>query len=136
MRTFFDSKLSSGDVEFEGTISFNAFVFDAPEAVVCPTFINVIDNALYWLISVNDRKITIDYKDNKIFIMNNGPKIDDSELENIFTLFYTRKVNGRGIGLYLARRSLRAIGLDIYASNDKKDNKLNGACFIIKKYEK
>lgn len=136
MRTFFDSKLSSGDVEFEGTISFNAFVFDAPEAVIYSTFINVIDNALYWLISVNDRKITIDYKDNKIFIMNNGPKIDDSELENIFTLFYTRKVNGRGIGLYLARRSLRAIGLDIYASNDKKDNKLNGACFIIKKYEK
>ena len=93
-----------------------------------------MNNALYWLVPVRDRKIYFDYdSDSKeLLLMNSGERIDDRLLEDIFTLFFTRKSNGRGIGLYLARRSLRSIGMDIYATNDPRYNRLGGACFVIK----
>jgi K+-sensing histidine kinase KdpD len=99
-------------------------------------FINVVNNAVYWLTPVNDRKIHLSVKNNQVLIMNNGEKIEDHYLEDIFTLFFSRRRDGRGIGLYLARTNLRSEGLDIIASNDKEYNKLNGACFIIKSYNK
>jgi len=103
--------------------------------VIKPTFINIINNALYWLIPSSERKISITYEDNKILIRNSGEKIEPADLENIFTLFFTKKPGGRGIGLYLARTNLHTIGYEIYATNDKKLNRLNGACFVIEKIE-
>lgn len=113
------------------------YTFFSYESVITSVFINVINNALYWLIPVEDRKIRITYRPatEEILIMNNGEHIDDRILDDIFTLFFTRKREGRGIGLYLARMILRSVGLDILASNDKKDNKLGGACFIIRPYK-
>lgn len=106
--------------------------------MIYSTFINIINNALYWLIPVSERRIYIEYctENEEILVMNNGEKIADNLLEDIFTLFFTRKSNGRGIGLYLARRNLNSIGLDIIASNNKEYNKLNGACFVIRSYKK
>ena len=63
--------------------------------------------------------------------MNSGENIEDSYLEDIFTLFFTRKRDGRGIGLYLVKKNLQSIGYDIFATNDKQYNKLDGACFVI-----
>ena len=64
--------------------------------------------------------------------MNNGEKIDDKIIEDIFTLFFSRK----GIGLYLAKKSLNSIDFDIFATNDKKYNKMDGACFVIRPINK
>ena len=117
---------------------FKNYTFFTFESVIYSTFINIINNALYWLIPVSERRIYIEYctENEEILVMNNGEKIADNLLEDIFTLFFTRKSNGRGIGLYLARRNLNSIGLDIIASNDKEYNKLNGACFVIRSYKK
>lgn len=136
MRQFFTSKLHGLDVKFEASESFEKYTFYTFESIIESVFINVLNNALYWLIPVSDRQIRVEYlpETNEILIMNNGEKMPDSILEDIFTLFYTRKREGRGIGLYLCRKSLRAEGLDIVASNAKEYNKLGGACFIIKPY--
>jgi signal transduction histidine kinase len=99
-------------------------------------FINVINNALYWLIPSADRRLHIAYEDGRILIINSGAKIESADLENIFTLFFTRKPGGRGIGLYLAKTNLHTIGYDIYTTNDKKLNVLNGACFVIETINK
>lgn len=68
--------------------------------------------------------------------MNSGEKIDSVYLDKIFTLFFTRKPGGRGIGLFLAKVNLNSIGYDIFATNDKKLNRFNGACFVIGKIKK
>ena len=99
-----------------------------------PVFINIVNNAVYWLIPVENRRIHLSVKGDQVLIMNNGERIDDRYLEDIFTLFYSRRRDGRGIGLYLARTNLRSEGLDIIATNDKDLNKLKGACFVIKPY--
>ena len=132
--SFYRSRLDDLNVEVSASESFREYKFFTIESVVFSVFINVVNNALYWLVPVRDRKIYFDYdSDSKeLLLMNSGERIDDRLLEDIFTLFFTRKSNGRGIGLYLARRSLRSIGMDIYATNDPRYNRLGGACFVIK----
>lgn len=53
----------------------------------------------------------------------------------MFEIFYTKKASGRGIGLYLAKKCLNSIDMDIYATNDKEYNILDGACFVICQHE-
>ena len=132
--SFYRSRLDDLNVEVSASESFKEFKFFTIESVIFSVFINVVNNALYWLVPVRERKIYFDYdsETKELLLMNSGEKIDDRLLEDIFTLFFTRKSNGRGIGLYLAKRSLRSIGMDIYATNDSRYNRLNGACFVIK----
>lgn len=138
LKLFFASKIRDLEVNFDASDDFKNYTFFTFESVIYSTFINIINNALYWLIPVSERRIYIEYctENEEILVMNNGEKIADNLLEDIFTLFFTRKSNGRGIGLYLARRNLNSIGLDIIASNNKEYNKLNGACFVIRSYKK
>lgn len=132
--SFYRSRLDDLNVDVSASESFREYKFFTIESVIFSVFINVVNNALYWLVPVRDRKICFDYDSNskELLLMNSGERIDDRLLEDIFTLFFTRKSNGRGIGLYLARRSLRSIGMDIYATNDPRYNRLGGACFVIK----
>lgn len=132
--SFYRSRLDDLNVEVSASESFKEFKFFTIESVIFSVFINVVNNALYWLVPVRERKIYFDYdsETKELLLMNSGEKIDDRLLEDIFTLFFTRKSNGRGIGLYLAKRSLRSIGMEIYATNDSRYNRLNGACFVIK----
>ena len=132
--SFYRSRLDDLTVDVSASESFKEYRFFTIESVIFSVFINVVNNALYWLVPVRERKIYFDYDSNtkELLLMNSGERIDDRLLEDIFTLFFTRKSNGRGIGLYLARRSLRSIGMDIYATNNPNYNRLNGACFVIK----
>lgn len=132
--SFYRSRLDDLNVDVSASESFKEYKFFTIESVIFSVFINVVNNALYWLVPVRERKIYFDYDSNtkELLLMNSGERIDDRLLEDIFTLFFTRKSNGRGIGLYLARRSLRSIGMDIYATNNPNYNRLNGACFVIK----
>ena len=138
MKAFFASKFSEHKILLEANDEFLNYQFFTYEPVITSVFINIINNAIYWLIPALSRKIRIEYlkESNEILIINNGEKIDDKMLADIFTLFFTRKKGGRGIGLYLARKSLRSIDYDIFATNDKKYNKLNGACFVIHTFNK
>lgn len=136
LEKFFDKRFERHRIELITDKSFDEYVFYTYESVIKPVFINIINNALYWLIPSSDRKISITYEDNKILIMNSGEKIEPAYLESIFSLFYTKKPGGRGIGLYLAKTNLHTIGYEIYATNDKKLNRLKGACFAIEPIEK
>ncbi|MGJ8548853.1 ATP-binding protein [Winogradskyella wichelsiae] len=133
IRDFFENEFKRYRIHFTVNDSFREYEFFSFDSIVKPVFLNLINNANYWLIPAPDRKIKIELIDHEIRIMNSGERIDDSQLEDIFTLFYTRKRDGRGIGLYLAKKNLNAIGYDIYATNDRNYNKLDGACFVISK---
>ncbi|MCX5817438.1 MAG: ATP-binding protein [Proteobacteria bacterium] len=135
LKKFFSARFRRHRINFSTDNAFNEYKFFTFESVIKPVFINVINNALYWLLPVKERKIEIRMKDGKILILNSGAKIEDVYLEDIFTLFFSRRPGGRGIGLYLAKTNLHTIGYEIYATNDRTLNKLGGACFIIEPYE-
>ena len=134
LQKFFASKISTNNITFEQTTAFKNHIINIKEPVIHTAFINIINNALYWLRNSNTKQIKLDYfkETNEIVIMNSGQKIEEHRLEKIFQLFYSNRPNGRGIGLYLTKQSLNECYFDIYATNDKNYNTLNGACFVIK----
>jgi signal transduction histidine kinase len=134
LEKFFTSKISNNNVIFEETSAFKNHIINIKEPVINTVFINIINNALYWLRNSNIKHIKFDYfqETDEIIIMNSGQRIEEHRLEKIFQLFYSNRPNGRGIGLYLSKQSLNESYFDIYATNDKNYNLLNGACFVIK----
>ncbi|MPQ45577.1 hypothetical protein GCQ56_01035 [Marinifilum sp. N1E240] len=132
---FFENKINEYNISFEMSDSFQKHSMLIKEPVIHTVFINIINNAIYWLRNKEQRIIKLDYwaESNEIIIANSGEKIPDFRLERIFELFYSQRPNGRGIGLYLSKQSLNEADFDIYATNNKKYNLLNGACFVINK---
>ena len=130
---FFENQIQEYKIQFEVTDSFKNHSITIKEPVIHTIFINIINNAIYWMRNKENRIIKLDYLSDtdEIVIANSGEKIPDYRLDKIFELFYTQRPNGRGIGLYLSKQSLNEAGLDIYATNDKEFNSLNGACFVI-----
>ena len=135
---FFENQILEYNIRFEISDSFKIHSITIKEPVIHTVFINIINNAVYWMRNKEQRIIKLDYRTdtNEIIIANSGEKIPDYRLEKIFELFYSQRPNGRGIGLYLSKQSLNEANLDIYATNDKKYNSLNGACFVINQISK
>jgi len=99
-----------------------------------PVFINLVNNSRYWVMQNDNqpKQILLDYIDGNVYVSDTGPGVDDEDIENLFSLFFTRKNRGgRGIGLYLCRTNLLAGGHSIYYETDKKKKQLSGANFVI-----
>ncbi|WP_158856238.1 ATP-binding protein [Lunatibacter salilacus] len=133
IKEFFQNDFKRYRIDFSVNDDFREYEFFTYDSIIKPIFLNIINNANYWLIPSDKRIIKIELVDDEIRIMNSGERIDDAYLEDIFTLFFTRKRDGRGIGLYLAKKNLQSIGYEISATNEKSINTLNGACFVLKK---
>lgn len=133
LNNFFEETFKDEKINFHSTKAFDNSETYSFESVLFPVFVNVINNAIYWIRSSNNPEILLDFEPETktIVIANNGTEIKESRIEEIFELFYTRRDKGRGIGLYLSKDSLNTIGYDIKATNDEKYNLLNGASFII-----
>lgn len=134
LNRFFENKLADYSIELRPTESFLTHAISIKEPIIHTAYINIINNAIYWLRNSNERIIKLDYfpNTNEIVLMNSGQRIEEHRLTKIFDLFYSNRPNGRGIGLYLTKQSLKESGFDIYATNDKTYNSLKGACFVIK----
>jgi|GEM_PF-736855 len=130
---FFENQIIEYNIKFEVSDNYLQHSISIKEPVIYTVFINIINNALYWMRNKEQRIIKLDYwsDTNEIIIANSGEKIPDYRLDRIFELFYSQRPNGRGIGLYLSKQSLNDAGLNIYATNDKRYNTLNGASFVI-----
>ena len=130
---FFSESFKEENIVCNSTDAFKDSSIYTFESVILPTYINIINNAIYWLRSVNNPQIILDYDsyNDYLIIANNGPSIKETVLEEIFNIFYTRRPKGRGLGLYLSKDNLESVGLDLWATNDNKYNLLNGASFII-----
>lgn len=137
LRKFFANRFDSYDIKIDSTSAYNNNSIEIKEPVIHTVYINIINNAIYWMRNKENRKIFFDYKSEtgEIIICNSGFKIEEHRLEKIFEMFYSNRPNGRGIGLYLSKQSLNENGFDIYATNNKDYNVLNGACFVIKPIE-
>lgn len=133
---FYGEIMKKEKVKLVCTESFLDYSINSFESIVVPVFLNIVNNAIYWLgYSERERIIKMDIKNDEILIMNSGPQMSHTELTRCFEIFYTKKASGRGIGLYLAKKCLNSIDKDIYATNDQTYNLLNGACFVICNYE-
>lgn len=87
-----------------------------------PVFVNIIDNAIFWLRDQpQPRKIYLDADNEGVYISNNGPLIDIRDQERIFELGFTRKPTGRGMGLYISKQVLNKVDYDITIGKTRLD---------------
>lgn len=132
---FFAPSLKRNNINFEASDSFLRMrVFDQPSRLL-PVFINLVNNSIYWLgtSSIEDRKILLDVADDLVVLADNGPGILAEDIENLFKLFFTKKIHGgRGVGLYLSKANLVSGGHAISYASMEKDKRLKGANFLIK----
>ena len=49
----------------------------------------------------------------------NGPGIPANELDHIFEMFYTTKLEGHGVGLYVCRQLVRSWNGELYVFRDE-----------------
>ena len=133
VQRFFRNDLAGEDIRLEATPAFLSFsVFEQP-ARIYPVFINLVNNAAYWVnhSEHKEKRILLDAVDGKVVVADTGPGVDEEDRKHLFRLFFTRKVRGgRGVGLYLCRTNLAAGGHTIeYA--DKRQAILPGANFVL-----
>ena len=131
---FFGEKLKRQGISFEASPAFRSFSIYEQFSRIYPVFINLINNASYWVGLSQDgaKKILLDVLDNKVVIADDGPGVEEEDLNHLFSLFFTRKVRGgRGVGLYLCRANLAAGGHTIQYVTDNRLKKLPGANFVI-----
>lgn len=85
--------------------------------------INIIKNAVEAIENSGYIKITSELDDESlnITISNNGPEISKSAQDEIFNDGFTTKKTGSGIGLYLCRNNLAAMGGSLELLRSTKD---------------
>ena len=105
------------------------------DAVLLQLFLNLFDNAMYWLKSVADERqivIRLNGDDGELVFSDNGPGIKKEDAPYVFDPFYTGKgEEGRGLGLYIARQLLERHEYGIELADLNSQKRLRGANFVV-----
>jgi len=94
---------------------------------------NLLDNSVYWLTRHHgdgkggriDIQVTALKHGFRLRLCDDGPGVVEEDIERIFDQEFSRKPNGMGLGLFIARQVIAPYGKLIYRS----DCRLSGACF-------
>lgn len=129
-RSFNENKIF---IDFD--VTERPLIVKTTDAVLLQVFINLFDNSLYWLKTVDRErriKISIDGNKQRLIFSDNGPGIKDDDVNYIFEAFYSGKgEEGRGLGLYIAKQLLDRYDYSINLAEFSKDKVLCGANFIL-----
>ncbi len=116
LKNLFGQRLARHNIELTRTEAFASATFQGYPSSFYPVFVNLVDNAIYWLAGQNERverRIELDASGNTLRVRDSGPGIHTRDRDDIFDIGFTRKPGGRGMGLYIARATLREVGYDL-----------------------
>jgi signal transduction histidine kinase len=118
----FGARLERHKIQLKNTGGFQKRKLFGFRSTFYPVFVNIIDNAIHWLNQSNEEEkiIRLHADDSGFYISNNGPEISIQDSERIFDLGYTKKLNGRGMGLHISREVLNAEGYNIFLDTPKE----------------
>ncbi|MBA8838829.1 ATP-binding protein [Ochrobactrum sp. RH2CCR150] len=114
LHTLFEVRMKRHNVVLSASDAFLQSQITVFPSTIYPVFVNIIDNAVFWLENIDGKKEIILDADEKSFrISNNGPSINQRDSSAIFDQGFTRKPGGRGLGLYISRKALQKEGMEI-----------------------
>ena len=123
----FKERFRRHNIELKTTKGFNRRSIFACRSKIYPIFVNIVDNAVYWLKQTEDnieKTVRLHADDDGYYISNNGPPIQDAIKERIFELGYSKKETpfgrGRGMGLHITRDVLKGIGYEVFVSEPRE----------------
>ncbi|MDD3007190.1 MAG: ATP-binding protein, partial [Candidatus Pacebacteria bacterium] len=118
----FEDRIKRHNITINYTRKFENATIRTYPSTIYPCFVNIIDNAIYWITKDAEgvprhgdgkREILLDADAHGMLISNTGPGIRRRIVDRIFEFRYSQKKNGRGMGLYVSREILRREGLDL-----------------------
>ena len=126
----FRARFERHDISFSQTHAFKKCRVIGFPSSFYPVFVNLVDNAVFWLSQQAprlERRLWLDEHDGSLLVQDSGPGVDIRDREAIFEFGFTRKPGGRGLGLHISRESLRRVGyeLELVEADD-------GATFAIR----
>lgn len=130
LQDLFGERLKRHNVEIKASKDFLKKKLIGYPSSFYPVFVNLIDNAIFWLKHRTSEKIislSIDGTD--ILINDNGPGIPERDKDSVFELGFTRKPGGRGLGLHISRNVLK--GIDYNLTLDFQNSNTSGTIFRI-----
>lgn len=126
LQDVFRGRIKRHNIFLKRTKLFRASHFQGFRSVFYPVFVNIVDNAIHWLKQKHDsdlKEIRLHAdREGSFYISNNGPEIRFNDEEKIFELGFTRKENGRGMGLAISREILRGVGYEIIVDTPRKNS--------------
>jgi signal transduction histidine kinase len=129
LEDLFEDRLLRDTIELRATNEFRAYTFQAFPSTIYPAFINLVDNATFWLRDRPEpRLIELDADASSMIVSDNGPGIDRRDRDSIFERGFTRKPYGRGLGLTISRAALARSGFQLSLI---EPGALGGATFRI-----
>ncbi|MDE2955443.1 MAG: ATP-binding protein [Bacteroidota bacterium] len=116
LMNLFGQRLTRHRIDLSRTETFAKVVIQSYPSSIYPVFINLVDNSIYWLSGQNDqapRRIRLDADGETLLVSDTGPGIHARDRAAIFESGFTRKPGGRGMGLYIAKETLREAGYEL-----------------------
>lgn len=113
----FKARIQRHSIQFKHTKGFAKYKMYGFRSTFYPVFVNIIDNAIHWLNQAGgeeEKLIRLHADDTGFYISNNGPAISPQDADRIFDLGFSRKKEGRGMGLHISREVLTADMYKIY----------------------
>lgn len=130
LQRLFEDRLKRHNIKIKATRKFDNAIIRTYPSTIYPCFVNIVDNAIYWItkdaegrpwIGDKKREIQLGADANGMLISNSGSGIKRRIADRIFKFGYSQKKNGRGMGLYISREILRREGLDIVLEKSGKN---------------
>ena len=110
----FRERLERHGVKASATQAFLRHRFTGYPSTFYPVFVNLMDNAIFWLRDQSPpRLIRLNAEGDAMIVEDNGPSVTPEDHEAIFELGFTRKPGGRGLGLYISRDVLGRVGYEL-----------------------
>ena len=124
LQHIFSDRLQRHNISMSATREFDRKLIEAYPSTYYPTFVNLIDNAIYWIVSRRggERSILLDADEYSFTVTNTGPGIPLENRDWIFGFTNSEKDGGRGMGLYISKETLTKDGADIVLENAGKNN--------------
>jgi signal transduction histidine kinase len=135
VQRLFQAALSRSKINVEIQQSGAPLVAKTTDAVLLQLFLNLFDNAVYWLESkAGSRNILISLNGDEgaLIFADDGPGIKPEDRSYIFDPFFSGKGDeGRGLGLYIARQLLERHDYRIDLAEIRAHRLLPGANFVV-----
>jgi signal transduction histidine kinase len=128
IKRLFEKDIEEKGISFSTNVSPDNLILNADRKLIEHVLINLVKNAIEALREKEDgqiKMIALKHKDAvRISVVDNGPGIPDSIIDQVFIPFYTTKEEGSGIGLSLSRQIMRLHQgtIDIQSKPSKETN--------------
>jgi len=128
--------LKKEGIEFSVEQIGSPLIAKTTDAVLLQLFLNLFDNAVYWLQQASRKEkriaILLDGSKGQMIFSDNGPGVSKDDAPYIFEPFYSGKgEEGRGLGLYIARQLLERHDYSIWLAELRSEKILPGANFVV-----